>query len=182
VIENQEDGPETAEFVKSSAHWPELTPDEQLLLDEVAAVAPPTWSSRTLRKVLGSRTIRDIAARDPELVRRAFLIGARHRGTVPMRMWHVEGCPHWEAAARELAAEQAPPDAPAELPVAADPTVQVVAAEPVEVPAEPPVDAAAARAEIAAKLAGKGYVPLTGRTRDIARQRAVPAEAVGARE
>jgi len=107
-IENQEDPEdETAEFVKSNAHWPTLTVIEEALLDEVRAVAP-LWPSRMLRKVIGSRVIREVARHDAELVRRAFLIGASDSKTVPMRLWHVESCPHWKRAARELAAERSP--------------------------------------------------------------------------
>jgi hypothetical protein len=105
--EHQEPDEETAEYVKSDAHWPTLTESEQGLLDEVVAVAP-LWSTRMLRKVIGSRTVREVAGRDPELVRRAFLIGARSAQTVPMRMWHVESCPHWKVAAKQLDNERNP--------------------------------------------------------------------------
>lgn len=99
---------ETAEYVKSDAHWPTLTDTEQGLLVEARGVNP-LWSVRTLRKVIGSRTIREIAQRDPELVRCAFLIGAKDRdNTVPMRMWYIEDCPHWKRAAVQLAAERSP--------------------------------------------------------------------------
>ena len=104
--EHQEDFVETAEYVKSDAHYPELTRDEQATVERLAA-AQPRWSARSLRKVIGSARIREIAGRDPELVLRAFLIGARDLNTVPMRLWH-ERCPHWAEAAAELASERSP--------------------------------------------------------------------------
>lgn len=186
--ENQEE--ETAEFVKSAAHWPTLTEDENALAAEVAAVAP-LWMARTVRKVIGSRTIREISGRDPELVRRAFLIGARDPETVPMRMWHVDGCGHWAAAAAQLAAERA---APAAQPGGEAPAVaahrenrarvnaQVAELESADGAAEsakPPGGSAAARAQLAQTLAGKGYVPLTAATREIARQRVGPGSTAG---
>ncbi|GLY08322.1 hypothetical protein [Actinoplanes sp. NBRC 101535] len=96
---------ETAEYVKSDAHWPVLTSVEQTLLDEVATAAP-LWSTRLLRKVIGSAAVREVGQRDAELVRRAFLIGARDPFTVPMRMWHIAECPHWRDAMTQLADER----------------------------------------------------------------------------
>lgn len=103
--ENQETKPETAEDVKSKEFFPVLTPWERELLDEVLRVAP-LWGSGMATKVIGSKRVREVTQRDPGLVRRAFLIGARDRRTNPMRMWHIEGCPHWKRAASELAAEE----------------------------------------------------------------------------
>jgi hypothetical protein len=140
--------------VKSDAHWPTLAEAEQALLDEVTAVAP-LWPSRMLRKVLGSRTIREVAERDPELVRRAFLIGARHRGTVPMRLWWVAECPHWKRAADELAEERAaggqkPTDGePAETAAAAAPP----SGRPAPAPAQRQIPAAPTPEYLAAKQA-----------------------------
>lgn len=175
-----DDNQETAEFVKSDAHWPTLTDAETALLAEVFAVAP-LWSSRTLRKVIGSKTIREVTQRDPELVKRAFLLGARDPETVPMRMWHMEKCPHWSAAAAQLAAERAPSASPARperddhRENRARVNAQVAAREAdTDETGSGSVDVQEARAQIARTLAGKGYVPLTPATREIARQRTVP--------
>ncbi len=190
-IEDQETRPETADYVKSDAHWPELTEPEKALLDEIVAAAPATWSPRMLRKVIGSRVIREIAGRDAELVRRAFLLGAKDRGTVPMRLWHVDGCPHWERAARQLATEREPAEIP---PGPGQPSSRENAAQVAEVvaPLDAVPDAAAptasaqagveARARVAAHLAGRAYVPVSARTRDIARQRQAAGSPVGAHE
>jgi hypothetical protein len=96
---------ETAEFVKSAAHWPILTEWEADLAAECGKIGGVRWPSRMTRKVLGSRTVREITAHSPELVRLAFLAGAADSATVPMRMWHVDQCPHWKRAERELAGD-----------------------------------------------------------------------------
>ncbi len=125
-LENHETG-QTAEYVRDDPrHYPTLTAGEQALLAEVVSAAP-LWSERMVRRVLGSDRIREIGGRDPELVRRAFLLGAqdstpgRETHTVPMRMWHVDKCPHWAAALRQLTAERSGAGVPA--PVEALPVV-----------------------------------------------------------
>lgn len=101
-IENQE--------WKDRNFYPDLTAWEQSLHDECMAIRPD-WSGRQLRKVLGSSAIRERTARNPELVRRAFLLGAKdrrragHVGTLPGRMPY-DACPHWATAADALLAEQ----------------------------------------------------------------------------
>lgn len=97
--------------------WPELTAWEQALFDECMAIRP-AWSPRLLRKTLGWPTIRERTALNPELVRRAFLIGANchynpstgEKGTASPKRLLSEFCPHWEQAARQLTAEQQPPE------------------------------------------------------------------------
>lgn len=117
---------EDQEWVMPRDWFPVLTAAEQLLFDECMAVRPD-WSPRQLRQVLGSPPIRDRAEVNPELVRRAFLLGARCVGTgpgrpgtvTPKRLLH-DACPHWRQAAAEIAAEasgtvppQPSPDRPA---------------------------------------------------------------------
>lgn len=103
--QHQEEVPETAEYVRSNAHWPTLTPWEDELVGEIRRIQP-LWERRWLRKVIGSRTVREMTAQDPELVRRAFRIGACDSKTVPMRFWWIGQCPHWKQAAAELQAER----------------------------------------------------------------------------
>lgn len=99
---------ETPESVMKPRVLPTPTPFEEQLIEECLPLAGRRWSRLQLVKILGSLRVREITARDPELVRRAFLIGAacRQGVTVPMRMWHTDWCPHWSAAERELAAER----------------------------------------------------------------------------
>lgn len=101
-IENQE----TQADIEAKDFFPTLTDWEAQLLAECRDLAP-MWSSSKLTKVIGSRTVREVTARNPELVRRAFLIGARDPKTVPMRMWWVEKCPHWQTALAQITAEAA---------------------------------------------------------------------------
>jgi hypothetical protein len=95
LIENQE-------WTMPRDFWPTLTDAEEALYAECLAVRPD-WSGRSLRKVLGSPVIRERSVRSLELVREAFLIGARTKRTVtPMRLLHDQ-CPHWREAADSLA-------------------------------------------------------------------------------
>lgn len=108
TIEYQED--ETAESVMKPRVLPTLTEWEEALIAECLPLAGRRWDRLSVRKVLGSQRIREITACDPELVRRAFLIGAANRDgvTVPKRMWHTDWCPHWREAERQLDAERNP--------------------------------------------------------------------------
>lgn len=77
----------------------------------------PDWSARTLRKVLGSDEIRQRENRD--LVRMAFIIGARTlKTTTPNRLLH-EHCPHWRQAFEQMRSDQTPSPAGAEVPAPA---------------------------------------------------------------
>lgn len=140
-VQNQE-AEQTAEYVRDDPrHYPTLTDVEQALLAEVVAAAP-LWSERLVLRVLGSDRIREITSRDPELVRRAFLLGAqnstpgRETVTTPMRMWHVDRCPHWAAALRQLTAERSGAAAP---PTAKASPIVDRPARPVPAANEPPV-------------------------------------------
>ena len=108
-IEHQED--ETSETVMKPRVLPTLTAWEEAVIEECLPLAGRRWDRLSVRKVLGSKRVRDVTERDPELVRRAFLIGAAsnkgHSVTVPKRMWHTDWCPHWAQAEKELAAERA---------------------------------------------------------------------------
>ncbi|MEU7802694.1 hypothetical protein AB0B10_25880 [Micromonospora arborensis] len=102
-LENQE----TEADIKATSFWPKLTDWESQLAAECLNI-DPLWSPRMLRKTLGSRTIREITSRSPDLVRRAFLLGAQDQETTtPVRMWHVEFCPHWRHALAQMEAERA---------------------------------------------------------------------------
>lgn len=99
--------------------YPELTDAETALHDELLELRPD-WRSRPIRQALGWPSVREIAQRDPELARRAFLAGARDRarpdqgykGTYsPLRLV-TSGCPLWAIAAAELDAERAGEPAP----------------------------------------------------------------------
>lgn len=148
---------ETAESVKSDDHWPTLTAWELDLYRECRKV-DPTWD-RMLRKVLGSRRIRAITARDPDLVREAFMAGACDPGTVPMRMWHVNGCPHWRDAAARIQAEaeegRAQPEAD---------TGQCRTAGAGEVAGGPPGQRTVPPAQVAALFAERGLLAGPART------------------
>lgn len=108
--------------------YPELTAWEQELHAECMAIRPD-WLPRHLRQVLGAPPIRERTEINPELVRRAFLIGARcvragHKpGTVTPKRLLFAACPHWAQAAEELRAEQESGQ------VAADPSDASVPAE-----------------------------------------------------
>lgn len=96
-----------------------LTAWERSLHADVMAERP-SWSPSLLAEVIADRRIRERPDRD--LVRRAFLIGARHRNTVPRRMLH-DNCPHWETAFQEIraaAAEAGRSAADAERPATPD--------------------------------------------------------------
>lgn len=113
---------EAWEQVEAAEHWPTLTDFESQVFGACLEL-DPLWAPRTLRKVLGSRTVREITARMPELTRRAFLLGAKNRTTqTPKRLWFVENCPHWREALSEIKAEaeaQKPRPVPAERHLAA---------------------------------------------------------------
>lgn len=113
---------EAWEQVEAAEHWPTLTDFESQVFGACLEL-DPLWAPRTLRKVLGSRTVREITARMPELTRRAFLLGAKNRTTqTPKRLWFVENCPHWREALREIKVEaeaQKPRPVPVERRLAA---------------------------------------------------------------
>jgi DNA-binding MarR family transcriptional regulator len=181
--QNQEPTPETAEDVKAKEFWPELTEWEVALRDEVLAVPSTLWTSSPVTKVLGSRTVRELTERDPELVRRAFLIGAADAKTLPMRMWHVDRCPHWKRAAAELAAErggQAAATEPAapELVRAPSQRQQIPVAGPVVSGSEHP-EVLAWREQNAAKLAARRSAEDQAEQDRVARHAARLAEAAG---
>ena len=79
-----------------------LTEAERELFTE-CMVLRPSWSPVRLREVLTDPDIRGRS--DWDLVRRAFLIGAKTAKTVPGRML-ATGCPHWEQALKQRADEQ----------------------------------------------------------------------------
>jgi ADP-ribose pyrophosphatase YjhB (NUDIX family) len=161
--ENQEieEAEETAASVKRPVVLPTLTDWEKDLLEECLRVASSQWDRLSVRKVLGSRKIREITARDPELVRRAFLVGAENRDAVnlPIRMWHVAECPHWHAAERALADERAPKASGADAEAAPEPRVVAAPSRSQESPERTEIQfgsAAEARAYAAAQIAAGG--------------------------
>lgn len=79
-----------------------LTDWELSLVDECLRLRPD-WSPVRLREILTDPDVRDRPDRD--LVRRAFLIGARTQRTQPGRMT-AAGCPHWTQALTERRKEQ----------------------------------------------------------------------------
>ena len=175
----------------------ELTAWESALVDELVKLRE-AWGPRATRIAVGHPSVRERIALNPALVRRAFLLGAAdvgrpadgYRGTWTPNRLISDGCPLWAQAAAELAVESAErrssgtPDTAGAAPAAegnrarADRAVR--AAETDVEPAGPVFSAEAARAQIAAQLAGRGYVPLTETTAAIARQRlTIPKESGG---
>lgn len=147
---------ETWDQVEAAEHWPTLTEFENHVFAECLE-ADPLWAPRTLRKVLGSQTVREITVRAPELTRRAFLLGAKSRKTqTPKRLWFVEACPHWREALDLLKAEKEaakPQPQPVEQQIAA-----AVAAVELEDGASAPVATPVARSpEVAALFASAGF-------------------------
>lgn len=86
-----------------------LTAEEETLAAEVLAERRD-WSPTVLREVLASPQIRERS--DRNLVRAAFLRGAREPKTItPRRLLH-DLCPHWAQAARDLGGGPVPPVVP----------------------------------------------------------------------
>jgi hypothetical protein len=79
-----------------------LTDTERALFAECMKLRP-SWSPTRLREVLVDPEIRDRP--DWDLVRRAFLIGARTAKTQPGRML-ASGCPHWDQALKQRTSER----------------------------------------------------------------------------
>lgn len=150
-LQNQEEDleAETKDSVMRPKVLPQLTEWEQALVDECVPLGGPSWDKLSVRKVVGSRRIREVSAKSPELVRRAFLLGATNRRgvTIPIRLWFTEGCPHWREAERQLSAADvaatgaSAPVAPEEVSEIHEPGAERKTSTPLQRPSRPPAEA-----------------------------------------
>lgn len=105
-LQNQE--PNRRDFHPTLTEW-------ELALHAEVLPLRPDWTARQLKQAIGWPAVRERTAQNPELVRRAFLIGARdtakpekgYQGTWSPLRFTKDGCPHWAAAQAEIAAQTA---------------------------------------------------------------------------
>lgn len=139
------DSGDDQEWVMPRDFWPMLDSWEWELhaacLRVRAALTPQEpWNPRFLRQAIGSPPVRERRERDPEVVRVAFMLGARclpdpdngEQGTASPRRLVSKFCPHW-GEAEQLVAQARAEGRNGPL---ADETVGVVSAGDAEVPAD----------------------------------------------